>query len=103
MCVACAARLIAGTYRSAEEVCGALGACFKLNSVQVRALLAPLLPPDLVDAAAAHARARADELYRADGREVGHRCFSVIVNTFSKLSNLNNNSLIAFASRTYCG
>lgn len=73
MCVACAARLISGTYRSAEEVCGALGACFKLNSVQVRALLAPLLPPDLVDAAAAHARARADELYRADGREVGHR------------------------------
>lgn len=71
MCGACAARLIAGTYRSAEEVCGALGACFKLNSVQVRALLAPLLPPDLVDAAAAHARARADELYRADGREVG--------------------------------
>ncbi|XP_047527266.1 afadin isoform X4 [Vanessa atalanta] len=65
-----AARLIAGTYRSAEEVCGALGACFKLNSVQVRALLAPLLPPDLVDAAAAHARARADELYRADGREI---------------------------------
>ncbi|XP_050342445.1 afadin isoform X1 [Nymphalis io] len=65
-----AARLIAGSYRSAEEVCGALGACFKLNSVQVRALLAPLLPPDLVDAAAAHARARADELYRADGREI---------------------------------
>nr|XP_026485857.1 afadin isoform X1 [Vanessa tameamea]XP_026485858.1 afadin isoform X1 [Vanessa tameamea]XP_026485859.1 afadin isoform X1 [Vanessa tameamea] len=65
-----AARLIAGTYRSAEDVCGALGACFKLNSVQVRALLAPLLPPDLVDAAAAHARARADELYRADGREI---------------------------------
>lgn len=70
MCGACAARLIAGTHRSAEEVCGALGACFKLNSVQVRALLAPLLPPDLVDAAAAHARARADELCRADGREV---------------------------------
>ncbi|CAH0727900.1 unnamed protein product, partial [Brenthis ino] len=65
-----AARLISGTYRTAEEVCGALGACFKLNSVQVRALLAPLLPPDLVDAAAAHARARADELYRADGREI---------------------------------
>ncbi|XP_045765016.1 afadin isoform X5 [Maniola jurtina] len=65
-----AARLISGTYRSAEDVCGALGACFKLNSVQVRALLAPLLPPELVDAAVAHARSRADELYRADGREI---------------------------------
>ncbi|XP_023941942.2 afadin isoform X3 [Bicyclus anynana] len=65
-----AARLISGAYRNAEEVCGALGACFKLNSVQVRALLAPLLPPELVDAAAAHARSRADELYRADGREI---------------------------------
>ncbi|XP_061377964.1 afadin isoform X2 [Danaus plexippus] len=65
-----AARLISGTYRNAEEVCGALGACFKLNSVQVRALLSPLLPPDLVEAAVHHARARADELYRADGREI---------------------------------
>ncbi|XP_039748543.1 afadin isoform X2 [Pararge aegeria] len=65
-----AARLISGAYRNAEEVCSALGACFKLNSVQVRALLAPLLPPELVDAAVAHARSRADELYRADGREI---------------------------------
>ncbi|VVC92346.1 unnamed protein product [Leptidea sinapis] len=41
-----------------------------LRRCRVRALLAPLLPPDLVDAAAAHARALADELYRADGREI---------------------------------
>ncbi|CAG4937007.1 unnamed protein product [Colias eurytheme] len=65
-----AARLIQGEYRTAEEVRAALAACFKLNSVQVRALLAPLLPPDLLDAAVQHARALADELYRADGREI---------------------------------
>ncbi|CAF4775852.1 unnamed protein product [Pieris macdunnoughi] len=65
-----AARLIQGEYRTAEEVRAALAACFKLNSVQVRALLSPLLPPDLVEAAVAHARALADELYRADGREI---------------------------------
>ncbi|XP_063379407.1 uncharacterized protein LOC134666186 [Cydia fagiglandana] len=65
-----AARLISGTYRTAEEVRAALAACFKLNSVQVRALLAPLAPPDVVDAAAHHARALADELCRADGREI---------------------------------
>ncbi|XP_045513950.1 afadin isoform X2 [Pieris brassicae] len=65
-----AARLIQGEYRTAEEVRAALAACFKLNSVQVRALLSPLLPPELVEAAVAHARALADELYRADGREI---------------------------------
>ncbi|XP_047986370.1 uncharacterized protein LOC125226430 [Leguminivora glycinivorella] len=65
-----AARLISGTYRTAEEVRAALAACFKLNSVQVRALLTPLAPPDVVDAAAHHARALADELCRADGREI---------------------------------
>ncbi|XP_045486498.1 afadin isoform X2 [Pieris rapae] len=65
-----AARLIQGEYRTAEEVRAALAACFKLNSVQVRALLSPLLPADLVEAAVAHARALADELYRADGREI---------------------------------
>ncbi|XP_045493705.1 afadin isoform X7 [Colias croceus] len=65
-----AARLIQGEYRTAEEVRAALAACFKLNSVQVRALLAPLLPPELLDAAVQHARALADELYRADGREI---------------------------------
>ncbi|CAK1553482.1 unnamed protein product [Leptosia nina] len=65
-----AARLIQGEYRTADDVRAALAACFKLNSVQVRALLTPLLPPDLVEAAVAHARALADELYRADGREI---------------------------------
>ncbi|XP_063621127.1 afadin isoform X2 [Cydia splendana] len=65
-----AARLISGTYRTAEEVRAALAACFKLNSVQVRALLTPLAPPDVADAAALHARALADELCRADGREI---------------------------------
>lgn len=64
------ARLIQGEYRTAEEVRAALSACVKLNSVQVRALLAPVAPHDVVDAAVAHARALADELYRADGREV---------------------------------
>lgn len=38
--------------------------------MQVRALLTSLAPPDVVDAAAAHARSLADELCRADGREV---------------------------------
>ncbi|CAH2075120.1 unnamed protein product, partial [Iphiclides podalirius] len=65
-----AARLIQGEYRTAEEVRAALSACVKLNSVQVRALLAPIAPPELVEAAVAHARALADELYRADGREI---------------------------------
>lgn len=65
-----AARLIQGEYRTAEEVRAALAACFKLNSVQVRALLANVAPPEVVEAAVAHARALADELYRADGREV---------------------------------
>ncbi|XP_013177588.1 PREDICTED: afadin-like [Papilio xuthus] len=65
-----AARLIQGEYRTAEEVRATLSACVKLNSVQVRALLAPIAPPDIVDAAVAHARALADELYRADGREI---------------------------------
>ncbi|GBP92246.1 Afadin [Eumeta japonica] len=65
-----AARLIQGEYRTADEARAALATCFKLNSAQVRALLAPLVPADVVEAAAAHARALADELYRADGREI---------------------------------
>ncbi|XP_041976702.1 uncharacterized protein LOC121731364 [Aricia agestis] len=65
-----AARLIQGTYRTAEEACAAVSSCFKLNSVQVRALLSPLLPPDILEPAVAHARANADELSRADGREI---------------------------------
>lgn len=73
MCDRVAARLISGTYRTGAEVRAALAACFKLNSVQVRALLTPLAPPDVVDAAAAHATALADELCKADGREVRPR------------------------------
>lgn len=65
-----AARLIQGEYRTVEEVRAALSACFKLNSVQVRALLTPVATPEIVEAAVAHARALADELYRADGREI---------------------------------
>ncbi|KAJ2939621.1 hypothetical protein O0L34_g14338 [Tuta absoluta] len=65
-----AARLIQGEYRTAEEARAALAACFKLNSVQVHALLAPLLAPDVLDAAVQHARALADELCRADGRQI---------------------------------
>ncbi|KAL0840571.1 hypothetical protein ABMA28_015785 [Loxostege sticticalis] len=65
-----AARLIQGTYRTAEEVRAALSACFKLNSVQVRALLTPLAAPEIVEAAVAHARALSDELHRSDGREI---------------------------------
>lgn len=64
------ARLIQGEYRTPEEVRAALSACVKLNSVQVRALLSPIAPPEMVEAAVDHARALADELYRADGREV---------------------------------
>ncbi|KAI5636412.1 DIL domain-containing protein [Phthorimaea operculella] len=65
-----AARLIQGEYRTPEEVRAALAACFKLNSVQVRALLAPLVTPDVLEAGVQHARALADELCRADGREI---------------------------------
>lgn len=65
-----AARLIQGEYRTPEEVRAALSACFKLNSVQVRALLAPRAPAEIVEAAVAHARALSDELHRSDGREV---------------------------------
>ncbi|XP_072940435.1 uncharacterized protein cno isoform X4 [Epargyreus clarus] len=65
-----AARLIQGEYRTAEEARAALEGCCKLNSVQVRALLAPLAAPDALDAAVAHTRASTDELYRADGREI---------------------------------
>ncbi|XP_053603121.1 afadin isoform X2 [Plodia interpunctella] len=65
-----AARLIQGSYRTAEEARAALSACFKLNSVQVRALLSATSSADVVQAAVAHARALADELCRADGREI---------------------------------
>ncbi|CAB3243951.1 unnamed protein product [Arctia plantaginis] len=65
-----AARLIQGEYRTEEDVCAALKACFKLNSVQARALLAPLAPPDVVEAGVAYVRTHTDELYRADGREI---------------------------------
>ncbi|XP_068630825.1 afadin isoform X2 [Battus philenor] len=65
-----AALLIQAEYRTPDEVRSALSACVKLNSVQVRALLSPIAPPEIVDAAVAHARALADELYRADGREI---------------------------------
>lgn len=41
-----------------------------MNSVQARALLAPLAPPDVVEAGVAYVRSHTDELYRADGREV---------------------------------
>lgn len=64
------ARLIQGEYRTAEEVVAALKACFKLNSVQTRALLTPLAPPDVVEAGVAYVRTHTDELYRADGREI---------------------------------
>lgn len=49
---------------------GALKSCFKLNSVQARALLAPLAPAELVEAGVRHVRAHTDELVRADGRDV---------------------------------
>ncbi|CAG9785219.1 unnamed protein product [Diatraea saccharalis] len=65
-----AARLIQGEYRTADEARAALSACFKLNSVQVRALLAPLTPPEVLEAAVNHARALSDELHRSDGREI---------------------------------
>lgn len=52
-------------------------ACFKLNSVQLSCLLGGFtddrgvrLQPDLVQAAVQHAQGLADELHRADGREV---------------------------------
>ncbi|CAH2992029.1 unnamed protein product [Chilo suppressalis] len=65
-----AARLIQGEYRTADEARAALSACFKLNSVQVRALLAPLASPEVLEAAVNHARALSDELHRSDGREI---------------------------------
>ncbi|XP_063890588.1 afadin isoform X2 [Helicoverpa armigera] len=65
-----AARLIQGEYRTPDEAVGALKACFKLNSVQTRALLTPLAPPDVVEAGVAYVRAHTDELYRADGRDI---------------------------------
>lgn len=48
----------------------ALSSCSKLNSVQVRALLTPLAPPEVIEAGVAHAARLADELCRADGRGV---------------------------------
>ncbi|KAJ8732197.1 hypothetical protein PYW08_014927 [Mythimna loreyi] len=65
-----AARLIQGEYRTADEAVAALKACFKLNSVQTRALLTPLASPDVVEAGVAYVRTHTDELYRADGREI---------------------------------
>nr|XP_049703132.1 afadin isoform X2 [Helicoverpa armigera] len=65
-----AARLIQGEYRTPDEAVGALKACFKLNSVQTRALLTPLAPPDVVEAGVSYVRAHTDELYRADGRDI---------------------------------
>ncbi|XP_026729441.1 afadin isoform X3 [Trichoplusia ni] len=65
-----AARLIQGEYRTAEEVVGALKACFKLNSVQARALLAPLVSEPVLEAGVGYVRAHTDELYRADGRDI---------------------------------
>lgn len=79
------ARLIQRTYRTPGEVVSALTSCSKLNSVQVRALLTPLAPPDAVEAAAAHARSLADELCRADGREV----FTICVNLNKYISNFS--------------
>lgn len=64
------ARLIQGEYRTAEEVVGALKACFKLNSVQARALLAPLVSEPVLEAGVGYVRAHTDELYRADGRDI---------------------------------
>lgn len=64
------ARLIQGEYRTADEAVAALKACFKLNSVQTRALLSPLAPPDVVEAGVAYVRSHTDELYRADGRDI---------------------------------
>ncbi|CAG9115576.1 unnamed protein product [Plutella xylostella] len=64
-----AARLIQGSYRTVEDIRLALSACFKLNSVQVRALLGGL-EPALLEAGVAAARAAADELCTADGRQI---------------------------------
>lgn len=61
-----------------EDAAGINSTCFKLNSLQLQALLhnyhcapdEPLVPPDLIESVVAVAENTADELARSDGREV---------------------------------
>lgn len=50
--------------------------CFRLNSLQMAALLSQeMVPKNIVDTAVRMAESVADELTRADGREVGQSYF----------------------------
>lgn len=68
-----AAHILQASKTNSEEIASAVSACFKLNSVQVAALLGTgeeRLPPPLLQMAVTRAQSYADELYRADGREI---------------------------------
>ncbi|XP_064191687.1 afadin-like isoform X3 [Anguilla rostrata] len=63
---------------SMQDVHNIHNTCFKLNSLQLQALLSnyhcapdePCVPPELIDSVVAAAESTADELARSDGREV---------------------------------
>nr|XP_039267288.1 afadin-like isoform X1 [Styela clava] len=75
-----AMHLLQAPKQSAEDIAAISGTCFKLNSLQLRALLSQyipserdgetLIPNELIDKVVQVARNTADELTRSDGREV---------------------------------
>ncbi|XP_013410608.1 afadin isoform X2 [Lingula anatina] len=73
-----AAHLLQAPKSSPDDIASISSACFKLNSLQLRALLQhyipsqgePRIPQDLIDSVVAVAENTADELTRSDGRDV---------------------------------
>lgn len=75
-----AAHLLQAPKATADDITNISSTCFKLNSLQLRALLTQYIPdageppvsPGFVERVVVIAENMADELTRTDGREVGH-------------------------------
>ena len=74
-----AAHLLEAPKSSADDIASISSACFKLNSLQLRALLEnyipdrgePQIPQELIESVVGVAESTADELTRSDGRQIG--------------------------------
>lgn len=73
-----AAHLLEAPKSSADDIASISSACFKLNSLQLRALLEnyvpgmgePHIPQELIESVVGVAESTADELTRSDGRQI---------------------------------